>query len=73
MELVICMKYKFKIIASLFIVLYFAILALIFNFDRELAIKDAKKEAYKTLETMNAIREYISQIQRPLILSLIHI
>lgn len=61
------MKYKFKIIASLFIVLYFAILALIFNFDRELAIKDAKKEAYKTLETMNAIREYISQIQRPLI------
>lgn len=67
MELDICMKHKFKIIISLFVILYFAILGLMFNFDRELAIKDAKNEATRTLQNIQAIRQYISQTQRPLI------
>lgn len=61
------MKYNFKIIIGLFVVLYAIITLLFFNFYRELALKDAKQEAIFVLDTMNAIRDYVSVVQRPLI------
>lgn len=62
-----CVKYNFKIIIGLFVVLYAIITLLFFNFYRELALKDAKQEAIFVLDTMNAIRDYVSVVQRPLI------
>lgn len=61
------MKYSFKVIVALFVVLYAVITLLFFNFYRELALKDARQEAFFVLDTMNAIRDYISLVQRPLI------
>ena len=62
-----CVKYSFKVIVALFVVLYAIITLLFFNFYRELAIKDARQEAIFILDTMNAIRDYVSVVQRPLI------
>ena len=61
------MKYSFKIIVALFVVMYSIITLLFFNFYRELAMKDARQEAIFILDTMNAIRDYVSVVQRPLI------
>ncbi|WP_041958980.1 ATP-binding protein [Sulfurospirillum arsenophilum] len=61
------MKYSFKVIVALFVILYAVITLLFFNFYRELAMKDAKQEAIFILDTMNAIRDYVSNVQRPLI------
>ena len=61
------MRYNFKIIIALFVVLYAIITLLFFNFYRELAMKDARQEAFFVLDTMNAIRDYVSVVQRPLI------
>lgn len=61
------MKYSFKMIVALFVVLYAVITLLFFNFYRELALKDARQEAFFVLDTMNAIRDYVSLVQRPLI------
>ncbi len=61
------MKFNFKIIIGVFILLYSVITLLFFNFYRELALKDARQEAIFVLDTMNAIRDYISEVQRPLI------
>lgn len=61
------MKFNFKIIIGLFVLLYAVITLLFFNFYRELALKDARQEAIFVLDTMNAIRDYISVVQRPLI------
>ncbi|AHJ14080.1 ATP-binding protein [Sulfurospirillum multivorans] len=61
------MKYSFKVIVALFVVLYAIITLLFFNFYRELAMKDARQEAFFVLDTMNAIRDYVSLVQRPLI------
>ncbi|MGP1484930.1 MAG: c-type heme family protein [Campylobacter sp.] len=60
-------KYRFALIAFVFTALYFVILALFFNFYRELVIKDAKQEAFYVLDTMNAVRDYISNVQHPLV------
>jgi two-component system, NtrC family, C4-dicarboxylate transport sensor histidine kinase DctB len=60
-------KFKFKIVVALFVLLYTIITLLFFNFYRELALKDAKQEAMIVLDTMNAIRDYVSIVQRPLI------
>lgn len=62
-----CVKYSFKVIVALFILLYAVITLLFFNFYRGLAMKDARQEAVFVLDTMNAIRDYISIVQRPLI------
>ncbi len=67
MVLGISVKYNFKIITGLFVVLYAIITLLFFNFYRELALKDARQEAIFILDTMNAIRDYVSEVQRPLI------
>jgi len=61
------MKYSFKVIVGLFVLLYAVITLLFFNFYRELAMKDARQEAIFILDTMNAIRDYVSTVQRPLI------
>nr|WP_229204407.1 DUF3365 domain-containing protein [Campylobacter anatolicus] len=63
----ICVKYRFAIIIFMFIMLYSIIIGLFFNFYKELSIKDAKIEAFHVLETMNAVRDYVANIQRPLI------
>lgn len=52
---------------ALFVILYAIITLLFFNFYRELALKDARQEAIFVLDTMNAIRDYVSMVQRPLI------
>ena len=51
----------------LFVLLYIVITALVFNFYRELALKDTRREAFYILDTMNAVRDYVSTVQRPLI------
>ena len=61
------MKYKFQLIVSVFIFVYLLISALVLNFYNNLAMKDAKKEAYYVLESINSVREYIAGVQRPLI------
>lgn len=61
------MKYKFKFIVAVFVLLYIVITALVFNFYRELALKDTRREAFYILDTMNAVRDYVSTVQRPLI------
>ncbi|MBE0497031.1 MAG: DUF3365 domain-containing protein [Campylobacterales bacterium] len=61
------MKYNFKVIILLFCGLYVIVTLLFFNFYRGLALKDAKHEALFILGTMNAIRDYVSIVQRPLI------
>ncbi|WP_263833805.1 ATP-binding protein [Sulfurospirillum oryzae] len=61
------MKYNFKVIIAFFVLLYAVITLLFFNFYRELAMKDARQEGIYILDTMNAIRDYVSTVQRPLI------
>ena len=64
------MKYSLKTIIGLFVVLYAILTILFFFFYRELAIKDARQEAFFILDTMNAMRDYIESVQRPLITKL---
>ncbi|WP_298954356.1 DUF3365 domain-containing protein, partial [uncultured Campylobacter sp.] len=61
------MKSKFKFIVLLLVVLYAAVTVLVFNFYRDLALKDARQEAFYVLDAMNGVRDYVSTIQRPLI------
>ncbi|RXJ69124.1 histidine kinase [Halarcobacter ebronensis] len=65
------MKFNFKFIIAVFIVLYAIITLLFFNFYKEIAIKDTRQEAGSMLNSMNAIRDYIDEIQRPMIYNLI--
>ena len=60
-------RYSFKLLRFTIFVLYIVIVALFLLFYRELALKDAKNEASILLDNMNAIRNYISLVQRPLI------
>ena len=61
------MRYKFQLIVGAFIFVYLLVSALVLNFYNDLAMKDAKKEAYYVLEGINSVREYIAGVQRPLI------
>jgi len=63
----ISVKYSLKGIISLFVVLYAILTMIFFYFYRELALKDARQEAVFILDTMNAMRDYIDSVQRPLI------
>lgn len=40
---------------------------LVFNFYIDLALKDAKQGALYILDTTNSVRDYISNVQRPVI------
>ena len=66
------MKYKFQLIVGAFIFVYLLVSALVLNFYNNLAMKDAKREAYYVLESINSVREYIAGVQRPLIEQLKH-
>ena len=61
------MKYKLQLIVGAFIFVYLLVSALVLHFYNNLAMKDAKREAYYVLESINSVREYISGVQRPLI------
>lgn len=61
------MKYSFKFIVSLLVLLYIIVTILFYSFYKNLAIKDIKQEAISVLNTMNAIRCYIGNVQRPII------
>ncbi len=58
---------KFKLIITFFIVLYCIITLLFYSFYRSLAVEDTKQEAISVLNTINALRHYIGNTQRPLI------
>ena len=70
MALDIHLKFDFKLIVGFFILLYFVIALLFFNFYKNLAVKDTQQEATSILHTINALREYIDNVQRPLIAEL---
>ncbi|WP_024954789.1 c-type heme family protein [Sulfurospirillum arcachonense] len=61
------MKYNFKLIIGGFVLLYAIITLLFFNFYKDLALKDTRQEAISTLNTMNAIRNYVEEVQRPIV------
>ncbi|MFW5614111.1 MAG: histidine kinase, partial [Campylobacter hyointestinalis] len=61
------MRYNFKFLISLFVVLYIIMTVLVFNFYIGLALKDAKQGALYILDTTNSVRDYISNVQRPVI------
>ncbi|MCR4942593.1 MAG: DUF3365 domain-containing protein [Campylobacter sp.] len=65
------MKYRFRFVLAIFAILYVLILSLVFAFYRHLALKDARQEAFYVLDTLNAVRDYVSTIQRPLLDELI--
>lgn len=65
------MKFNFRFVVSLFIVLYMLLTAFFYNFYKQLAIKDTKNVATSILNSMNAIRTYIETIQRPVLYDLI--
>ncbi|MGP1580307.1 MAG: c-type heme family protein [Wolinella sp.] len=54
-------------VLAIFAVLYALIIGMFFKFYQDLAMEDAKKEAFHILNTMNAVRDYVATIQRPLI------
>ena len=56
------MRYKFQLIVGAFIFVYLLVSALVLNFYNDLAMKDAKKEAYYVLEGINSVREYIAGV-----------
>lgn len=65
------MKFNFKVIIALFVLLYAIITFLFFNFYKELAFKDTNHEATSIINSMNAIRTYIETVQRPMMYDLI--
>jgi len=63
-------KLNLKIIAILFFVFYILIEYLSYNFFKQLIIDDAKRETVSVLKTINAIRNYVENIQKPVIYKL---
>ena len=59
-----------KAILVFFIFAYLVSTALFYNFYTELVIQDAKEEAKSILDTTNALRSYIENIQKPVIYQL---
>ncbi len=63
-------KINLKIIAILFLVFYILIEYLSYNFFKQLIINDAKRETVSILNTVNAIRNYVESVQKPVIYNL---
>ncbi len=61
------MKENFKLIILFFTIAYMLVTIVFFNFYKNLSIQDTKQEAISILSTMNALRSYIENTQRPLI------
>ncbi len=63
-------KINLKIIVLIFTLLYIAIALLFYNFYKQLVIDDAQREVTSILNTTNALRYYIENIQKPIIYKL---
>ena len=63
-------KINLKVIIALFVLFYLIILFLFYNFYKQLVIEDAKQEVTAILNTTNAIRDYIENVQKPVIYKL---
>lgn len=63
-------KINLKIIAILFFVFYILIEYLSYSFFKQLIINDAKRETVSVLNTINAVRNYVENIQKPVIYKL---
>ncbi len=63
-------RINLKVIIGFFIVFYIIIASLFYNFYKQLVIEDAKQEVTTILNTTNALRTYIENIQKPVIYKL---
>jgi len=63
-------KINLKIIAILFFIFYILVEYLSYNFFKQLIINDAKRETVSVLNTINAVRNYVENIQKPVIYKL---
>jgi len=63
-------RINLKVIIGFFIVFYIIIASLFYNFYKQLVIEDAKQEVTSILNTTNAFRDYIENVQKPVIYKL---
>ena len=63
-------KINLKIILLFFIFAYFISTILFYNFYKDLVIQDAKQEVKAILDTTNALRNYVENVQKPVIYQL---
>jgi len=63
-------RINLKVIIGFFILFYIIIASLFYNFYKQLVIEDAKQEVTAILNTTNALRKYIENIQKPVIYKL---
>jgi len=63
-------KINLKIVLIFFIFAYTVSTALFYSFYKELVIQDAKQEVKAILDTTNALRSYIENVQKPVIYKL---
>ena len=63
-------KINLKIIISIFILFYLIITFLFYNFYKKFVIQDAKQEVTAILNTTNAIRDYVENVQKPVVYKL---
>ncbi len=63
-------RINLKVISGFFVLFYIIITFLFYNFYTQLVIEDAKREVTSILNTTNAIRSYIENIQKPVIYKL---
>ena len=63
-------RINLKIIIGFFILFYIIIASLFYSFYKQLVIEDAKQEVTSILNTTNALRSYIENVQKPVIYEL---
>jgi len=63
-------KINLKIISLFFIFAYFISTVLFYNFYKDLVIQDAEQEVKAILDTTNALRNYVENVQKPVIYQL---
>ncbi len=63
-------KLNLKAIAVIFVVIYIITEYLSYNFYKNLIVKDAKRETISILDTVNAVRDYVENSQKPVIYKL---
>ncbi|NOX14517.1 MAG: DUF3365 domain-containing protein, partial [Epsilonproteobacteria bacterium] len=63
-------KIDIKIIAIFLTLLYIIMVLFFYNFYKNLVIKDAKQEVIAILNTTKAIRNYVENVQKPVIYNL---
>ena len=63
-------KINLKVVFIFFIFAYLVSTALFYSFYKELVIQDAKREVKAILDTTNALRSYVENVQKPVIYQL---